>query len=484
LRHLIQFPRDFWKEHRMTSENFRIERDSMGEVRLPADAYYGVQTQRAVENFGGTSGLRSHPAIIESFVQLKLAAAIANTQLGTIDGERGAAIQEACRRILADLPAWLPQFVVDAFQAGAGTSLHMNVNEVIANLALEILGAERGQHKRLSPNDHVNFGQSTNDTVPTVIHLAALKLGRALAGVVEKLADAFAAKAEQFAGVIKSGRTHLQDAVPITLGQEFRGYASALRLAAGLIEQATQPLEELALGGSAVGTGMNTHREYRVLAIAELARITGLPLRPAADPRQAMQSMLPVSNFHSSLKNLALELTRIANDLRLLASGPTTGFDEIVLPAVQPGSSIMPGKVNPVLAECLNMVCFEIIGNDAAVAMAGQAGQLELNVMMPLLAHKVCSSCQLLLNYLPRFGQRCVSGIVANEARCRGYFESSVSLATVLNPIIGYLAAAEVVKESVKTGKSVVQIIRERKLVDEKKLAELLSPENVTGPLR
>jgi len=468
------------------TDDFRVEKDSMGEVRVPASAYYGVQTQRAVDNFSMISGLRSHPALIESFIQLKLAAAIANTRLGAIDAERGAAIQQACRRILDELPAlpgWRDQFVVDAFQAGAGTSLHMNINEVVANLALEILGASRGDYKRLSPNDHVNFGQSTNDTVPTVIHMTALKLGRRVVGVVGKLAEAFAAKAAEFRDVIKSGRTHLQDAVPITLGQEFAGYASALRMAGGLIQQATLPLEELCLGGSAVGTGMNTHPDYRVAVTAELARISGLPVRPAADPRRAMQSMLPVSTFHASLRNLALELTRIGNDLRLLASGPTTGFDEILLPAVQPGSSIMPGKVNPVLAECLNMVCFEIIGNDTTVAMAVQAGQLELNVMMPLLAHKIGATCDLLINFLPAFQTRCIQGITANVARCRGYFESSVSLATVLNPLIGYLKAAEVVKEAVKTGKSIVQIVRERKLVDEAKLAALLSPKNVTGPL-
>ncbi|MDD4891032.1 MAG: lyase family protein, partial [Phycisphaerae bacterium] len=361
------------------SVNVRIERDSMGEVRVPADAYYGVQTQRGVENFGMISGLRAHPVFIESFVQLKLAAAIANTQLRTIDAERGQAIQQACRRMLDEPDRWRGQFVVDAFQAGAGTSFHMNVNEVVTNLALELLGEVRGDYKRLSPNDHVNFGQSTNDTVPTVIHVTALKLGRRLVAVVEKLADAFDAKAAEFRDVIKSGRTHLQDAVPITVGQEFRGYAAALRQSASLIQQATLPLEELCLGGSAVGTGMNTHPQYRELAIAELARITALPLKPAADPRRAMQSMLPVSTFHGSLRNLALELTRIANDLRLMVSGPTTGFDEIMLPAVQPGSSIMPGKVNPVMAECLNMLCFEVIGNDTAVGMAVQAGQLELN---------------------------------------------------------------------------------------------------------
>lgn len=466
----------------MASQSFRVEHDSMGEVRVPADAYYGVQTQRAVENFP-ISGLRSHPVIIESFVQLKLAAALVNTRLGVLDEPRGRAIQQACQRVLNDLPDWLGQFVVDVFQAGAGTSLHMNVNEVLANLALEILGAARGDYQRLSPNDHVNFGQSTNDTVPTVIHLAALKLGRSLVGVVNALADRFEDKANEFADIIKSGRTHLQDAVPITLGQEFCGYAAALRMAGALIDQASAPLCELCLGGSAVGTGMNTHPQFRAAAVAELATITGLAVRPADDPRRAMQSMLPVSTFHGAIRNLALELTRIANDLRLMVSGPTTGFDEIMLPPVQPGSSIMPGKVNPVLAECLNMICFEVIGNDAAVAMAVQAGQLELNVMMPLLAHKVTSSCQLLLTYLPIFADRCVAGITANAARCRQYFESSVSLATVLNPIIGYLAAAEVVKEAVKTGESVVQIVRERKLVDESRLAELLSPKNVTGPL-
>ena len=464
---------------------FRVDRDSMGEVRVPAAAYYGAQTQRAIDNFGMISGLRSHPTIIESFLQLKLAAATVNGRLGTVDPQRSAAIAQACEKILADLPGqpWMNQFVVDAFQAGAGTSLHMNVNEVLANLALEILGAARGDYKRLSPNDHVNFGQSTNDVVPTVIHLTGLKLAGQLVAVVNELAGRFGRKGEEFANVIKSGRTHLQDAVPITLGQEFRGYAAALRQSAELIASAARPMEEVCLGGSAVGTGLNSHPQYREQVVAELARLTRLPLRIPSDPRRAMQSMQPVASFHSAVRNLALELTRIANDLRLLASGPTTGFDEIVLPPVQPGSSIMPGKVNPVLAECLNMLCFEVIGNDATVAQAVAAGQLELNVMMPLLAHKVTSSCQILLNFLPQFGARCVDGITANAAQCRKFFESSVSLATVLNPLIGYLAAAEVAKEAVKTGRSIVEIVRDRKLVDESKLAELLDPKNITGPL-
>ncbi|MCG3179411.1 MAG: Aspartate ammonia-lyase [Phycisphaerae bacterium] len=466
----------------MGNSDFRIEKDSMGEVKVPADAYYGVQTQRGADNFP-ISGLREHPKFIESFVELKLAAAIVNTNLGAVDKERGQAIQQACREILADLPKWIGQFVIDVFQAGAGTSFHMNVNEVVANRALELLGDQRGNYKRLSANDHVNFGQSTNDTVPTTIHVTALKLGGELVGVVGRLADAFAAKAEQFKGVIKSGRTHLQDAVPITLGQEFRGYAAALRQSAELIDAATVPLRQLCLGGSAVGTGLNSLPKYRELVIAELGKLTHLPLAVPDDPRRAMQSMQPVAHFHATVRNLALELTRIANDLRLLSSGPTTGLAEIVLPGVQPGSSIMPGKVNPVMAECLNMVCYEVIGNDATVAYATQAGQMELNVMMPLLAHKVNSSCDLFIKYLPLFEAWCVQGITADEARCRMYFESSVSLATILNPLIGYLKAAEVVKEAVKTGKPILQVVREKNVADPDKLAELLKPENVTGPL-
>lgn len=464
------------------ADSFRIEKDSMGPVHVPAEAYYGVQTQRAIDNFP-ISGLREHPAFVESFVQLKLAAATVNARLGVVDAERAGAIEQACREVLADLPAWMPQFVVDVFQAGAGTSFHMNVNEVIANRALEILGAARGEYKRLSPNDHVNFGQSTNDTVPTVIHVTAIKLGVRVADAVQELSDAFGVKATEFAGIVKSGRTHLQDAVPVTLGQEFRGYSAALAQSADLIRAALEPLSQVCLGGSAVGTGLNSHPQYRDAVVAELARLVGQPLMPAADPRRAMQSMQPVAHFHATLRNLALELTRIANDLRLLASGPNTGLAEIELPAVQPGSSIMPGKVNPVLAECLNMICFEIVGNDAAVAAAVAAGQLELNVMMPLLAHKVNSSCELLARFLPQFAQRCVEGIAADAARCRGYFERSVSLATVLNPLIGYMAAADVVKEAVRTGKSIMQIVRERNLVDETTLAKLLDPKWITGPL-
>jgi aspartate ammonia-lyase len=466
----------------MSDGEFRIETDSMGEVKVPADAYYGVQTQRGADNFP-ISGLREHPAFIESFVQLKLAAAETNTKLGTVNEELGEPIQQACREILDDLDKWVPQFVIDVFQAGAGTSFHMNVNEVIANRALELLGHQRGNYKALSPNDHVNFGQSTNDTVPTTIHVTALKLGGQVAAVVRKLADAFADKANAFKEIIKSGRTHLQDAVPITLGQELRGYAAALRQSADLIEQGMAPLCELCLGGSAVGTGLNSHPEYREEVVKRLAKLTGLPLVPAEDPRRAMQSMQPVAHFHAAVRNLALELTRIANDLRLLSSGPTTGLGEIVLPAVQPGSSIMPGKVNPVMAECLNMVCFEVIGNDTTVAMAAQAGQMELNVMMPLLAHKICSSCAILISYLPIFQAKCVEGITAKPERCLDYFENSVGLATVLNPLIGYLKAAEVAKEAEKSGKSILQVVRETGVVPEEKLRELLEPGNVTGPL-
>ncbi len=464
------------------ASDVRIEKDSMGEVRVPADAYYGAQTQRGADNFP-ISGLREHPVFIESFVQLKLAAARVNTALGTVDAKRGEAIQKAAAEILDNLADWVPQFVIDVFQAGAGTSFHMNVNEVLANRALEILGHQRGETKHLSPNDHVNFGQSTNDCVPTTIHVTALKMGGRLVEVVSALADAFAAKAEDWKDIIKSGRTHLQDAVPITLGQEFRGYAAALRQSAQLIERSSEPLRELCIGGSAVGTGLNSHPEYRVKVVEELGRITGLPLMPAADPRRAMQSMQPVAAFHASVRNLALELTRIANDLRLLSSGPTTGLGEIVLPPVQPGSSIMPGKVNPVMAECLNMVCFEVIGNDTTVAFCTQAGQMELNVMMPLLAHKVASSCDILINYLPVFRTKCVEGIVAKPEVCRAFFEKTVGLATVLNPIIGYMKAAEVAKEAEKSGKTILEVVKESGAVDESKLRELLEPDSVTGPL-
>jgi aspartate ammonia-lyase len=374
------------------------------------------------------------------------------------------------------------EFVVDVFQAGAGVSLHMNANEVIANRAGQMLGEALGTYKKVHPNDHVNYGQSTNDVFPTAMRLSVLLALEDLYPVLNGLAEGFAGKAAEFAGVLKAGRTHMQDAVPITLGQEFAAYAVATRRAKFSIEQAAEGLRELGLGGSAVGTGLNTHPAYRVKAVARLAEIAGVELRPAEDLRWAMQSCACMTDVSGALRSLALELVRISNDLRLLSSGPNTGFNEIHLPSLQPGSSIMPGKVNPVLAELTAMVAFQVVGNDAAVAMAVQAGQLELNVMMPAMAHNVLQSVTILTNTLRELDQRCVRGITANVARCEMYAGSTIALATALNPYIGYQRAAGLVKESVASGRSIVELAREKGWMSEEQIQEVLDPKRMTEP--
>ena len=459
---------------------YRVERDSMGEVNVPVGAYYGAQTQRAVENFP-VSGRKTHPAMIRAYVAIKRACAMSNESLGKLDQRRGRAICQACDEVLGR-NQFLDQWVVDIYQAGAGTSMNMNTNEVLANRALEHMNKRRGQYDLLSPNDHVNMSQSTNDTFPTAMHVAALLVWRELRLVLEQLVRDLSAKGRIFNTVIKSGRTHLQDAVPIRLGQEFSAYAAAVQDAWKAIDHAADGLCEVALGGSAAGTGLNTHERWSATVVPQLGKLLDLPLRPARDLRQRMQSMLPVTGMSSALRNLALELIRIANDLRLMASGPRTGLAEIELPPVQPGSSIMPGKVNPSLAECLNMICFQVVGNDTAVAMAAQAGQLELNVMMPGMVVSLLDSMVYLKNFLPVFCQKCLAGITVNVDRCEAYFESSVGLATLLNQKIGYLKAAEVAKRAVAENRSALEIIREEDLISAKELKVLLERKTITEP--
>jgi aspartate ammonia-lyase len=464
----------------MSGEDYRVERDTLGEVQVPARAYWGAQTQRAVENFP-VSGLRAHPALVRAMAMVKLASAQANRDLGKLEAALADPIARACREVLEG--KLLDQWVVDVFQAGAGTSFNMNTNEVLANRANEILGRPPGTYKPVHPNDHVNMSQSTNDTFPTAMYLATILLAGEVLAAIYGLADALGAKGREFDGIIKSGRTHLQDAVPVRLGQEFAAYAEAVRRAGDSLNRALDDCREPPIGGSAAGTGLNTHHEnYAATVIIRLSHISGVALRPAKDLRHAMQSMAPMAGVSAALRGLALELTRIANDLRLLASGPQTGLAEIRLPAVQPGSSIMPGKVNPSLAECLNMVAMQVVGNDAAVAMAVQAGQLELNIMMPLIAHNVLFSMEILKNFLPVFTERCVKGITADAERCRRHFEASVGLATILNPYIGYAKAAEVAKESVATGKTLRQLILEKGLMTEADLDKALDPRRVTEP--
>ncbi|HEY7728691.1 MAG TPA: aspartate ammonia-lyase [Candidatus Eisenbacteria bacterium] len=457
----------------------RVERDSLGSLEVPADALYGVQTARAVANFP-ISGERLPIEMVRAAARIKIAAARANGALGVLDGKKAQAILAAADEVVAGKHDH--QFVVDAYQAGAGTSFHMNVNEVIANRACEILGGQRGEHTLVSPNDHVNMAQSTNDVIPTAMRMAAHAMTGPVVEQLDLLAKSFAGRAETFRAVLKSGRTHLQDAVPITLGQEFSGYAECLAGWAEALRQSRAGLLALGLGGNAAGTGINAHPQYRERAIAEIAKLTGAPFTPAKNLFESMQSMAPFVRLSSDLRGLCLDLTRIANDLRLLASGPTTGFNEIVLPAVQPGSSIMPGKVNPVIAEMTDMVCFQVIGYDTTVAYAAQAGQLELNVMMPVIAHNLLGALHILAPTLRVLREKCVDRITANEAVCRSYFDRSISVATALNPYIGYLKAAEVAKEAAKTGRTVVQIVRERGLLTEEQIAKVFSPEGMTHP--
>ncbi|MGI8783401.1 MAG: aspartate ammonia-lyase [Acidobacteriota bacterium] len=455
----------------------RTEKDSIGTKAVPSDAYYGIQTARALENFP-VSGIREHPAFIRSYVMVKKAAAETNLELGVLDQSIAGPVIQACDEILAG--RFLDQFVVDVYQAGAGTSFNMNVNEVLANRALEILGKPRGDYKAVNPNDHVNMAQSTNDTFPTAMRVAGLVLLQELFPAVETLRDELEVKGRQFATVIKSGRTHLQDAVPITLGQEFAAYAAAIERALRVLRRDSEELSHLPIGGTAVGTGMNMPPGYRWKVCERLTRYTGVQFHAAGDPRELTQSNYAVAAASSALKNLALELTRLANDLRLLASGPFTGFDEINLPAVQPGSSIMPGKVNPVMAECLNMVAFQVIGNDLTISLAVQAGQLELNVMMPVMVYNLLHSIEILKNYLPVFVDKCIRGLTANEERCHYYFEHSPSLVTAINTIIGYSNAAEIAKESVKTGKTIRELIREKKILTDEQIEKIFNPEFMT----
>jgi aspartate ammonia-lyase len=454
----------------------RTERDTLGEVRVPDDALYGAQTQRAVENYP-ISGLREHPLFIRAFVILKKAAALANKELGALDPTLADSIIAACDDLLRNEETYRNQFVVDVFQAGAGTSFNMNVNEVIANLA----NPERGTYKPVNPNDHVNMAQSTNDVFPTAIRIATLLLLSDLLPQLKALSGAFDHRGDAFATIIKSGRTHLQDAVPVTLGQEFHAYAAATRRATRLLGQAAAELRILGIGGTAAGTGMNAPRGYRHLVVSRLNEMTNLDLKSTDDLREAMQSQLPVAAVSSALRNLAIELTRITNDLRLLASGPQTGLAEIILPSVQPGSSIMPGKVNPSMLECMNQLLFHIIGSATTIDYAVQAGQLELNVMMPLMAFEILFSIEILKNYLPVFIAKCIAGIEADREQCQAYYISSPSLATALNPIIGYAKAAAIAKESARSGKPIPQLLREKNVLSEEEIARIFTPEFLAG---
>ena len=457
----------------------RLEKDTMGTVELPADAYYGAQTQRAIANFP-ISGLKPHPALVRATIRIKKCAAQANMATGRLAPDLGEAIVAAADQALSG--AFQDQFLVDPFQAGAGTSHNMNVNEVLANRANELMGGKLGSYAKVNPNDHVNMAQSTNDVFPTAMRLAALELADLAGRELEALASTLRSKAEEFDGILKSGRTHLQDAVPIRLGQEFAAYAKAIEGNLAGLNRSLPGLRELGIGGTAVGTGLNAEEAFIDLIVEKLTSETGQELTRSTDLVERMQNMDPFVALCASLKGTAVNLIRIANDLRLLASGPRTGLGEITLPAMQPGSSIMPGKVNPVMAEVTDMVCFQVIGAELAVTMAAQAGQLELNVMMPVIAYNTLFSLEILKNCLRQFTNLCVAGIGASEARCRSYLDQSVGLATVLAPSIGYAAAAEVAKESAQSGKSIREVILERGILTAEALDEVLSPYPLTTP--
>lgn len=457
---------------------FRTERDPLGELSVPAGAYYGVQTARALDNFP-ISGLKAPADLVTATILVKKAAAEANRDLGRLEAGVAAAIIAAADEVLAG--HLRDQFVVDVYQAGAGTSHNMNANEVLANRAGELLGEPLGRYARVHPNDHVNMGQSTNDVYPTSTRVALLLQHPRLANALRQLADSFGRKADAFADVLKTGRTHLQDAVPMTLGQEFGGFAACLHRAADGLEDAARQLEELNIGGTAVGTGLNAGRDFQQAALAHLRRYTGLPLKPAANLFRVTQSMGDVLAYSGAMRRLAVELGKIASDLRLLSMGPRAGLAEIVLPAVQPGSSIMPGKVNPSVPEMVNQVCYQVMGADQTIALACEAGQLELNVMMPVIAWNVLHSSSILHHAMVALRLRTVDGIVADARRARELLDRSTAAATALSPYIGYEATAAIAKESVRTGKSIRDLVLAKGLLDGARLDAILSIEAMTG---
>lgn len=459
--------------------HFREEKDLLGTVQVPAQVYYGVQTMRAVENFPIT-GLRIHDEMINALAAIKKAAALANAETGFLSPAISQAIVQACEEIMAgDLH---DQFVVDVIQGGAGTSVNMNANEVIANRAIEILGGSRGDYQVVSPNTHVNMAQSTNDVFPTATRIAALKLGQQTVDALAGLTEIFQEKEKEFDSVIKMGRTHLQDAVPIRLGQEFGAYARALSRDVERIMRSLQSLLKINMGATAVGTGLNADPRYIELVCTHLAEITGLPLKRVENLVDGTQNADAFVEVSGALRTAAVNLCKIANDLRLMASGPRCGFKEINLPSRQPGSSIMPGKVNPVMAEVVNQVAFQIQGNDLTIALAAQAGQLELNVMEPVLVFNLLQSLEILKNVARVFGENCVRGITANAERCKALVENSVGIVTAINPHVGYETATRIAKEALETGRPVREIIIEMGVLTEEELKHILDPMEMTEP--
>lgn len=458
--------------------SFRVDKDSLGDVRVPSNAYYGPFTARAKQQYNVT-GQTAHICLIKAYIMIKRSAALANKNLHVLDADKANAIIKSCDEILDG--RFVDQFVLDSINSGAGTAFNMNCNEVIANRSLEILGKKKGQYEIMSPNDHVNMSQSSNDTFPTAMHIAILLNSFELLSAVDLVTRAIKRKSEEFKDIIKIGRTHLMDALPVTLGNEFGGYAYSIGQARQIIMLAGKKLEFIGLGGTAVGTGANAPKGYRESAIKYLAEITQLDLKASENVFYSLQSKLDVASYSSSLRNVALEFIKIANDIRLMVSGPTAGFAEIFVPPVHAGSSIMPGKVNPSLAECLNMICFNIIGNDVSVAMAAQAGQLELNVMLPGMLKCVLDSMDMLKNFLPVFAKNMIDGLKENRERIESYIEKSPALITLLNPYIGYLQAAEIYKESINTKTSIRDLILRKGLMTGEEIDRILSKENLLG---
>ncbi len=461
----------------------RVEHDLLGSKRVPQTAYYGVQTARAIENFR-ISGvpIGHYPEIARALAMVKLAAAKANREVGALDAKRTRAIERACREVIDGSLA--DQFLVDMFQGGAGTSTNMNANEVIANRAIEHLGGRRGDYERVDPHDHVNLSQSTNDAYPTALRIAMLLGNETLVGEIAELTKAIRRKSKQFRTIVKMGRTQLQDAVPMTLGQEFAAWVASIEDEAKALRAVETALCEVNMGGTAIGTGLNAPRGYAARCVRQLSRVTGRRMRLAPDLIEATQDTQGFVLYHGTMRSLAIKLSKICNDLRLLSSGPRAGLAEIRLPAMQPGSTIMPGKVNPVIPEVVNQVCFKVIGNDVCVTMAAEAGQLQLNVMEPVIAQCVLEGQTLLRNAIRTLREECIAGIEADRDACRAFVERSIGIVTALNPLIGYERSTEVAAEALASGRSVMDIVRYRGWVREDLLREALRPERLVGPQR
>jgi aspartate ammonia-lyase len=457
---------------------FRTDTDSLGEIEVSSDAYFGPFTARAMNQYKVT-GQRAHINLIKAYAMIKMSAAQANKELRVLDVRKADVIIRACEEILCG--KLIEQFVVDSINSGAGTAFNMNSNEVIANRALEILGNKKGEYEVINPNDHVNMSQSSNDTFPTAMHLAILFNMNDVISALDKLIQSLSNKAEEFRNVIKIGRTHLMDALPVTLGSEFQEYAYSLVQSKLKIMKVIDDLQYVGLGATAVGTGANAPKGYKEIAIHYLSEISHLELKPSPNMYYSLQSKYDIANCSSALRNLALELMKMANDLRLMASGPIAGLAEILIPTVHAGSSIMPGKVNPSLAECLNMICFNIIGNDVSVAMAAQAGQFELNVMLPGMLKCVLDSTDMLKNFLPIFAANLIDGLKDNRKKLESYVQKSPILVTLLTPYIGYKKAAEIYKESLRTNKSIKELVLEMGLMNEKEVDNALSQDNIIG---